>query len=307
MAASVAKRLSLPESLRARLPRRPPALLSRQDAGLKPMPLLIGVLVYFGLLALLSVVTVDRLAGSWRDDLESGMTLMLPASASDQAQRLAGQLTSQHGVAAAEVLLPEAVRTELQPWLGNGSLPEGIPLPVVIAIEMGDSTTKPEVLQAQLQAEVPGARLVDNRLWLDDAARIATVAQTLALLGVALVGGCLALVIFAVTRLLFAINSSDVRILHLAGATDTYISRQFERLVLRVTIAGVALGLLLTGMTLWLLDAGLADLAGAELFTGVRFGWPERIVMIATPALLLFAARHVSRRTVSRSLRELPA
>ena len=306
MAASAAKRLSLPESLRARLPRRPPALLSRQDAGLRPMPLLIGVLVYFGLLALLSVVTVDRLAGSWRDDLENGLTLMLPASAGDQAKRLAEQLTAQHGIAKADVLTPDAVRTELQPWLGNGSLPTGIPLPVVIAIELGDSAVKPEVLQAQVQGEVPGARLVDNRLWLDDAGRIATVAQTVSLLGVVLVGGCLALVVFAVTRLLFAINSSDVRILHLAGATDAYISRQFERLVLRVTIAGVALGLALTGVTLWLLDAGLADLAGAELFTGIAFGWPERIVLFATPALLLFAARRVSRRTISRSLRELP-
>lgn len=307
MAASAAKRLSLPESLHARLPRRPPALLSRQDAGLKPMPLLIGVLVYFGLMALLSVVTVDRLAGTWREDLEDGLTLMLPASAGDQAKRLAEQLVSQHGVAEAEVVSSKVVREELQPWLGSGSLPTGMALPVVIAIELGDSDVKPALLQAQLQGEVPGARLVDNRLWLDDAGRIATVAQAVALLGVVLVGGCLALVVFAVTRLLFAINSSDVRILHLAGATDDYISRQFERLVLRVTVAGVALGLVLTGLTLWLFDAGLSDLAGAGLFAGVGFGWPERIVLVATPALLLYASRRVSRRTVSRSLRDLPA
>lgn len=306
MAASALKRLSLPDSVRARLPRRSPALLSRQDAGLRPMPLLIGVLVYFGLLALLSVVTVDRLAGSWRADLENGMTLMLPASAADQAKRLTEVLTAQHGLHEARLLTPAEVRTELQPWLGNGNLPEGVPLPVVIALEVGDNTVKPEILQAQAQAEVPGARLVDNRIWLDDAARIATVAQTLALGGVLLVGGCLALVVFAVARLLFAINSSDVRILHLAGATDTYISRQFERLVLRVTLAGVAMGLTLTGITLWLLDAGLADLAGAELFSGMRFGWPERIVLIVTPALLLYAAVRVSRRTISRSLMEMP-
>jgi cell division protein FtsX len=310
MAASAATRRWLPEPVRARLPQYTPALLSRQDAGLRPMPLLIAVLVYFGLLALVAVVMVDRLAGSWRDDLQNGLTLMLPADTDPaQVQDLVTELTARLGVAAAEPLSADAVRAELQPWLGGGTLPPDVALPVVVAIELGDTAAAPtpDVLQAHIASRLPAAKLVDNRLWLDDAGQLATVAQLLALGGVLLIGGCLALVVFAVTRLLFAMNSPDVRILHLAGATDVYISRQFERLVLRVTGSGVTLGVLLTAGTLWLMQAGMAGMASAQLFSSVALGWPEGIVLVLTPALLLWGARSLSRRTIARSLQEMPS
>jgi cell division transport system permease protein len=127
--------------------------------------------------------------------------------------------------------------------------------------------------------------------------------QLLAGLVLALVGAAAVVTVVFVTRTGLAIHRNVIELLHLIGAYDTYIARQFQRHALRLGLAGGALGLLLALVTLGLLWQALGPMpGGGALLPELRPDWRHAAGLAALPLAAGLVAMLTARWTVLRTL-----
>jgi cell division transport system permease protein len=111
------------------------------------------------------------------------------------------------------------------------------------------------------------------------------------------------MVIFA-TRAGLAARRDTIELLHLIGAEDGYIARQFQRHVaaqaMRGGIAGTLAALLiLVGIQL------LAGRVGAGMLPGLALAWWHWLALLVLPAAAAGLAIVTARRTVLGALRAM--
>jgi cell division transport system permease protein len=113
-----------------------------------------------------------------------------------------------------------------------------------------------------------------------------------------------ATVVFA-TRTGLAVHQGAIEVLHIIGARDTYIARQFQVRAMSLALRGGLLGLILATMTLALLAGIAGNLEGPLL--------PQLAVtpslwggLAALPLAAALIATLTARITVVRTLSRLP-
>ncbi|MBF0248779.1 MAG: hypothetical protein HQL36_12035 [Alphaproteobacteria bacterium] len=160
------------------------------------------------------------------------------------------------------------------------------------------------VLQQKISRTAPGAQVDDHAVWL---ARLIDMVRTLeALAGVVLLLILMALagtVVFT-TRTGLTVHHGAIEVLHLTGAHDSYIAKQFAGRAGLMGLKGGAIGLLLAAPTL----LGLGQMAGrleAGMLPGMALplvGWLSLLVL---PAATSVTASLTARITVMRNLRRM--
>ena len=147
------------------------------------------------------------------------------------------------GIASVEVLDAEANARLLEPWLGSGLDLSALPIPRLIVLKLGNpGAADLTALDARLKAEVTGATLDDHSGWASRLQSMAsvTVFAGLAILALVFVATVLS-VVFA-TRGAMAVNAGVVSVLHIVGAEDGFIAREFQRHFLLLGLRGGLIG-----------------------------------------------------------------
>jgi cell division transport system permease protein len=112
------------------------------------------------------------------------------------------------------------------------------------------------------------------------------------------------------TRAGLAVHHDVIELLHLMGARDLYIARQFEREAMRLGFSGGVGGLGLAGLTLWGLGhaAAATNVLGeeAKLLPDLSLVLWQWAVLILLPLAAGFAAMLTARLTVMRALARMP-
>ena len=127
----------------------------------------------------------------------------------------------------------------------------------------------------------------------------------MAALVVLLVGlSAVTMVIFA-TRMGLAIHGRVIELLHLVGAQDSYVAREFQRHALKLALRGGALGLLLAILTVFLIGRVLGGGEAAALpdFTLRPVEWA---LLALLPLVVAAVAMVTARLTVLRTLSRMP-
>ncbi len=282
--------------------------LDRDSAGLF-LPVIIGFMVFLAALALAGSMAVDNVLAHWRGAIEAAFTVQLPpvegessAAAADRRSHALASLASVPGIKSA-ILLSDADKARLlEPWLGADAAHLDLPLPDLIAVTLdSNSTFDLAGLTTKLQSVSPGAAIDDQGRWRDAIAKSAEAAN-LALLGLLLlIGLAAALTVVFVARAGLAAHRRVIEILHLVGAHDGYVARQFQRhafsrgLAGGIAGAGVAAGIFLAA------GRWLPGLEGSTL--ALRpLQWLAVALLPLAGALLAMAT---ARYTVLRSLRRI--
>jgi cell division transport system permease protein len=107
----------------------------------------------------------------------------------------------------------------------------------------------------------------------------------------------------AQTRL--ALHREEIDLLHLMGATDQYIARQFLRHGCRIAVEGALIGIILALLTLWLSGA-LGNTDPNAVLPRIHLGFAECLILAAIPVVAGGIAMVASWITVMRSLKQLP-
>ena len=149
----------------------------------------------------------------------------------------------------------------LEPWLGAGLDLSELPVPRLILLRLrGQGSQNLATLRKALASSVPQADLDDHRIW---AARLGTMADAVVILAAAL----FALMIVAMgtaigfaTRGAMAGNREIIEVLHLVGASDAFIAREFQAHFRRLGLRGAMIG-------------GLAAIAFFAVASLLSFWW----------------------------------
>ncbi len=278
-----------------------------EDPSGRFLPWIVGLMVYLSALALAGAMATDRLAQRWNLGLAGSLTVQLPppedpAAREERIDRVLAVLTAAPGIAGAEVLDEAQMQRLLEPWLGPFGADLQLPIPDLVAVTL---LPAPAVdladLRARLSAAVPGALVDDHRAWLDSVADLARSVRLFAVTIVALVSAAaVATVVFA-TRTGLAIHHRVVELLHLVGARDSYVARQFQAQALRLGLLGGTLGVALAVVSL-LAVGGILGRLDRLLLPTLQLEPLQWLVIALLPAAAGLIATMTARFTVLGTL-----
>ena len=283
-----------------------------RDASGRFLPWLVAVMVYLAALALVCAMAMNKIVERWDRGLSGQITIQIPppdldgVPTDDPIDAALSLLAATPGVTSAEVLEPDEIAALLEPWLGTASSAEDLPLPTLIAVTI-DPNAAPEMetLARRMAEAAPGAVLDDHKRWLGSLLDLARSIELVAALVVLLVGlSAVTMVIFA-TRMGLAIHGRVIELLHLVGAQDSYVAREFQRHALKLALRGGALGLLLAILTVFLIGRVLGGGEATALpdFTLRPVEW---MLLALLPLVVAAVAMVTARLTVLRTLSRMP-
>jgi cell division transport system permease protein len=241
----------LPQRLRLDLP-------LRHDAPARFLPWIIALMVYLAAMGGVGLIWLGEMLGQWDASLAGDLTLQIPADTSQPRIEMAlGALRQTKGVISAQLLRPQDTSKLLQPWLGNNVAIADLPLPHLIDVRVDPRMTIDyATLRGQLDSIIAGSQLDNGRSWLGSVRDFALRVEGVITAGVLAVTALIVTVVIFAARIGLAINRSDIELLHLLGARDAYIARQFQVHALFLGLRGGMIGAIGAALTVAIL--GLA-------------------------------------------------
>lgn len=287
-----------------------------RDASARFLPWIIGFMTYLCVIAVAAGLTVDRVAERWRQGLAGNLTVELPFPTELETEKRAEQLdqamelvTDTPGVTGATVLEDHQIAALLEPWLGPDAGQLDVPLPTMIAVtRRTDAAIDLAGLKSKLRRIVPDAEVDDHGDWVADALGFLRSLQALAGALSALALAAAALTVIFVTRTGLATHRGVIEVVHLIGAPDRYIARQFQAQALKLGILGGVVGLgfgAATVLGIGRLIAYSLDAANPGLAFDFRLLPWQWVVLGALPLVVALLAMFTARRTVMRSLAKM--
>jgi cell division transport system permease protein len=211
----------------------------------RSLTLVIGIMCFLACLTAGAVWMIKESSDAWLKDIASEVTVQVtPQETGDVEKSVAdvvNYLQKQRGITDVRALSLDESAELLKPWLGSSEALKALPVPRLIAVGV-DRSQPPDLTEigTALGRDFKGVSLDDHRRW---QRQIRAVTRSLALGGIAilvLVGAATMAIIVSATRSAMASNREIVEVLHFVGATDKFISREFEKHFLRLGIkAGI--------------------------------------------------------------------
>ncbi|MBV9522850.1 MAG: hypothetical protein JO010_08655 [Alphaproteobacteria bacterium] len=297
---------------------RLPALWSRpldlpleRDGSGRFLPWIVALMVYLAALALAGLTALHGAVARWDTALSGTLTVQLPPGDGAAPASALAAIRAAPGILRAELLEDAAAAKLLEPWLGAGVDMKELRLPRLVDLHIDPARPFDEAgFRARLAAAAPGARLDDHRSWLDPLVGAAVAVEMIAGAIVLLVGGAAVLSIVFATRTGLAIHQGAIEVLHLIGAHDAYIARQFQWQALRLALRGGFMGLVAAALTLialWQASSEGAALRGAApalpAFSLTPTGWAVPLLLLPCAGVIALVT---ARLTVLRALARMP-
>ncbi len=151
---------------------------------------------------------------------------------------------------------------------------------------------------------VPGTTVEDHGVWLDKLVRLLRTVEILASLVLLLIGSATVGTVVFTTRTGLAIHQEAIEVLHLIGAQDSYVAKQFATRALILGLRGGIIGLVLAVPTLMGIGALAARMEAGLLpdFTLAPSHWAA---MVCLPLAVAVIAMLTARLTVMKTLAEM--
>ena len=292
-------------------------LALEQDGSGRFLPWLIALMVYLACLALAGAVTLSEVSVRWGAGLTGTMTIQIAphdgdnggASGGEDAVAIAAVLDVLHalpGVASAHPLPRQEIVELIEPWLGRGNVSDDLPVPTLIEVSLKQGAKIDSIgLAIRLEKVAPGTRLDDHGVWIQRLARLSNTISAIASAVVLLIGIATAGTVVFATRAGLAVHIDVIETLHVIGARNDYIARQFQARSLSLALRGGLLGLVLAVLTVGTV-AGLAGQFEGPLMPRMDFTPTLWGGLAALPLAVSLIATITARMTVLGALRRMP-
>jgi cell division transport system permease protein len=236
----------------------------------RSLTLVVAIMCFLACLTAGAVWMIKESADAWLKDIASEVTVQVePKEKIDIEKSVAEVVTfleKQPGIRSAKPLSLASSAELLEPWLGSSDALKSLPVPRLIAIEI-DRVEPPDLIEINtaLTRDFKGITLDDHRRWQQ---QIRAVTGSFALGGLAilaLVAAATMAIIVSATKSAMASNREIVEVLHFVGATDKFISREFEKHFLRLGIKAGVVGAVLAMMVFLGMPAIMELLGGGAV------------------------------------------
>lgn len=287
-----------------------PVLVPDSEGAGRFLPWVIAVMTFLATLMMAGALATDTAIRGWNTSLTGTLTVEIAADPdADMGARVEDAVTllrATAGIRDARPLPRDEIALLLEPWLGQNNLIDDLPVPRLIDVQLDDAHDLDiERLSERLAERVPGARVDDHTAWLDRLVHLARGLQLLAAGIVLLIGLAMTCVVVFATRAAFAAHHDVIEVLHLIGARDAYIARDFQNHALAMGLRGGLAGLVLAALTLVPLAYAANDLGMSVL---PDLPWPPlpTALLLLIPAAAALIALITARTTVLRALSRMP-
>lgn len=279
--------------------------------------LLIGLMCVLGMLALCASFALSAMTQRWASGLEGKVTVEIPASDSggdtiapgivrSMTDEAAKVLMGHPDVSEAAIMEDEDIKELLAPWLGHDMAMDSIPIPGLISVtfEKG-STPDLEDILIQIRDVAPQARIDTHESWLSDVMRFTGALQFAAILLTLIIGATTLVAVAGGVRSKLSENKEELELLHLMGASDSYIARQLQRHTLILSLQGGMTGVVAGGILLYVISM-VAGKIGVNLVPDFSLGGAQKLILVLMPVPIAILAMITARFTVLRVLSKMP-
>lgn len=280
--------------------------------------LLIGLMTYLALLSGSAGMVLSNMADRWTSGLSNKITIEVPtmdasgakltdAQQKDRLNSIEAILKGESDITNTIVQTPAEVGKLVEPWIGSGDMVLGqIPLPSLITVEIEeDDPNLPARVQGAITKVVPDARVETHESWLNDLLRLTGTLSFASYLIGFITAVTTIMAVAGAVRARMAAHHEQLEILHLIGATDEYITRQFQKHALQLSFIGAAVGFVSAMLTLMMIDQ-LAGAVELTLIPSLILSGRAVFILLTIPVLACLITVLTTRITVLQSLQEMP-
>ncbi len=280
------------------------------------LTIVVAIMSFLACLTVGGVTVVRDAASDWQNDISREITIQVrPIDGVDIVRQIdkAIALTQEFpGIGTVRAISDDETKSLLEPWLGGGLDLKALPVPRLILVELSNpAAVDLAALKAQLKTDVKGASLDDHSAW---TRRLIAMANTMVFGGfiilVLVLTAMMLSVVFA-TRAAMAGNREIIQVLHLVGAEDNFVAREFQRHFLLLGLKGGAAGgvaAIIAFATLSLLRTDGGDMAAADqlraLFGEFTVGAGGYMGAVGVVFLVAILTAATSRLAVRRTLQQ---
>lgn len=273
---------------------------------------LIGLMSYLAVLSVVMILGLSALTKHWTQGIEDHMTVEIPYNEKDKnrletVQDIADILNDTVGVKA-KIIPQVEVLAMVEPWFGDidGAQADILPIPSLIDVTLDPKQPlNVRDLENKIKTIDDQAILNTHAQWLDDVLSFSKAIRFI-VFGIATIMLTTALIAVSnAARTRLALHHEEVDLLHLIGASDSYIARQFQRQTMRLALEGSLAGIFLGILTLWVARHIGPDIQEA-LMPSFRLSLSDGLVFIFIPVVIVLLTMMVSRMTVIAALKKLP-
>jgi cell division transport system permease protein len=278
------------------------------DVSARFLPWIIGCMVYLAALAMTAAMLADKLGARWHGELAGSFSVQIPppegdAAARDAAlKRVVDLLSGIKGISSVRLVSDAEKAHLLEPWLGQAGLPEEVRLPDLIIVRTAaDARIDLTGLARDVAGVVPGSTIEDHAAWQSDVVAFAQSIKLLAGIVIGLIVAAAVTTVVFVTKTGLAIHRRVIEIVHLVGAKDGYIARQFLANACRLGLVGGIGGVAMAAVTL----VGLERILGpgtTALLPGLSLDTSQWIMLAILPLAVSAVAMITAHLTVLLAL-----
>lgn len=269
------------------------------------VPWIVAFMVYLGCLLAGATFYITGQAKDWQSQLGSTLTIEIPisgtltrAGAQDRVFSIVNKL---QGVKSAEALSDDQMESLLQKWIPQGSTE--IALPLIVDVRLQDRANIDVAhLEGMLKTVSPQASVLDHRTWSQEVKDVIFIVNLIATTLFGLLVVAVALITVFATKTSLLIHRQIIDVLHLIGATPTYISRQFDAHSLKNGLIAGTAGVILSGLSFlglyYILQGFDVSISLSEALLQ-NLGMVYLVVPFLVAGLMMLTARSTVRKTLA--------
>ena len=280
------------------------------------MYVLTSIYMYLFIVVLAIFIAINSMASSWEKDIMGAVTVQIipiqddskhidKIKTAEQQNKVLQYIEQLSGVESVTVLDDEAIKKLMTPWLGNKIDISSLPIPQLLDVKLksGEELNYDEVIQG-LRKITANATVDNHRLWLNKLIRFANSLKTLALFVLAMVSLICALSIYYSAKTSLNINKNSIEILHIVGAKDEYIAKQYAKIYGKIGFfAGIIALLFAVPSIIFVGKYGIST--GSGLLSGAGISNLSWCAIMITPLFSLIYSTIIAFYTVRRSLEKM--
>lgn len=274
-------------------------ILPRGAIGGFALGVVMATMCFLACLALGAALLVDHAAAQWLKQASNAATVQIiehgQQTAQEQLAPVLKILNRTPGIAQIRQVPQQDLIALLEPWLGKGNITDDLPLPLMIEVDLDAAQSlNQRALMIELKAIAPGAQLDTHGAWRNTLERAATLLRLLSGFILVLMLSATGTVLIFATRAALTANREILDVLHLVGASDHFIARQFGAHLFYQSLWASGLGFLLAALIFYI----GADISPLPLPQNLIFA------LMSVPFASIFFCWFITRHYVLRTLRE---
>jgi len=293
------------------------ALVPADSVAGRSLVIVIAIMTFLAALAANVAILVADASVEWRGDIAREATVQVrPVAGRDleaDVRQAAEVMRQTPGVSEARVYAKSESEALLSPWLGQGLDLSELPTPRMIVLRLDpDNRADLDRLRMELERAVPNAVLDDHHVFIERLGDMAQAAVAIAALIFILILAAMAVAVASATRAAVATNREIVEVLHIVGAADSFIAREFQRRFMALGLRGALIGgggaIAFFVLAQFIAERWRATGGGEQMeamFGDFTIGWSGFIVVALLAGTVAVLTGYLSQFIVLRHLQRL--